>query len=55
VQNDLTYLAILFALFNVSMLFIKACDRLIGSDEEALGRSAEDSRQPDPIVDREAA
>jgi hypothetical protein len=45
VQNDFTYLAILFALFAVSVLFVKACDKLIGPDDVALGRRADDSRE----------
>ncbi|HVM65376.1 MAG TPA: hypothetical protein VMU14_10980 [Acidimicrobiales bacterium] len=55
-QNDVTYLAIMFALFAVSILFIKACDKLIGPDDVALGRRAEDSREePQTGAEREAA
>ncbi len=51
-QNDVTYLAIMLTLFAVSILFIKACDKLIGPDDAALGRRAEDSRE-DPRTDTE--
>jgi len=55
VQNDVTYLAIMFALFAVSVLFVKACDKLIGPDEEALGRRSEDSREAERSPEQEAA
>jgi hypothetical protein len=55
VQNDVTYLAIMFALFAVSVLFVKVCDKLIGPDDMALGRRAEDSREPQRVVESEAA
>jgi hypothetical protein len=55
VQNDVTYVAIMLALFAVSILFIKACDRLIGQDDAALGRQAEDSRVPVQFAEQDAA
>ena len=54
-QNDVTYLAIMLALFAVSVLFVKALDKLIGPDDVALGRRAEDSREPQQGSEREAA
>jgi hypothetical protein len=36
VRNDATYLAIILALFGLMFALVWACDRIIGSDEEAL-------------------
>ncbi len=36
VQNDVTYLAILLALFALMFALVKACDLIIGPDEAAL-------------------
>jgi len=54
-QNDVTYLAIIFILFAVSVLFVKACDKLIGPDEAALGTRAEDSCDAPSTIEQEAA
>jgi len=35
-SNDLTYLAITVAFFALAALFVIGCDKVIGSDEEAL-------------------
>jgi hypothetical protein len=35
-QNDFTYLAILLGLFALMFGLVWACDRIIGSDEEAF-------------------
>jgi hypothetical protein len=35
-MEDLIYLAVLFAFFAFAGLFVVFCDRIIGSDEEAL-------------------
>jgi hypothetical protein len=48
VQNDVTYLAILFGLFAVMFALVKVCDLIIGSDEAELEEHG--SGQPDPIV-----
>jgi hypothetical protein len=37
---DVVYLLILLAVFVVLGLFVVACDRIIGPDEEALAESA---------------
>jgi hypothetical protein len=36
VKNDVTYLAIIFGLFVLAFLLVAVCDRIIGSDEQAL-------------------
>ena len=35
-RNDLTFVAIMIAFFALAALFVIACDKLIGSDDEAL-------------------
>jgi len=54
VRNDVTYLAIIIAFFALAALFVVACDRLIGSDEEALGE-LDDAPAPTPEAEELAA
>ena len=35
-QNDVAYVAIMIAFFALAALFVIACDKIIGSDDEAL-------------------
>jgi hypothetical protein len=42
-MEDLIYVAIVVAFFALMLALVYACDRIIGSDEEALGSS----RAPD--------
>ena len=35
-RNDVTFVAIMVAFFALAALFVIACDKLIGSDDEAL-------------------
>ena len=46
-RNDVTYVAILIAFFALSALFVIACDKIIGSDEEALAVGGEEV-EPEP-------
>jgi hypothetical protein len=46
-RNDFTFLAIMIAFFALAALFVVGCDRIIGSDEEALAVS-EDEQAPSP-------
>jgi len=39
-MQDIVYLLLLLAVFVVLGLFVVACDRIIGPDEEALAESA---------------
>jgi hypothetical protein len=39
-KNDVTYVLILVACFALAVLFVFACDKIIGSDEAALGDQA---------------
>lgn len=41
-RNDVTFVVIMIAFFVVAALFVVACDRLIGSDDDALAVGAED-------------
>jgi len=34
-MSDIVYVAIIIAFFALAALFVKACDRIIGSDEES--------------------
>jgi hypothetical protein len=49
-QNDFTYLAILLGLFALMFGLVRACDRIIGSDEEAL---ADDEGGPSDATARD--
>jgi hypothetical protein len=53
VKNDATYLAIIFGLFVLAFLFVRVCDRIIGTDDEALaeqGGTPEPTEQPEEQV-----
>ena len=45
--NDVLNVAILIAFFALAGLFVIACDKLIGSDEEALAAGGEDQEPVD--------
>ncbi len=51
---DLVFVAVLLALFGVTVLFVGVCDRIIGSDEEAfagkLGEPTEPAGQPERLA-----
>ena len=55
VRNDFTYLVIMTAFFALAALFVVACDRLIGSDDEALGDELGDTPEPAPVAEELAA
>jgi hypothetical protein len=38
-MNDLAFVAIMLAFFAVAVLFVVACDRIIGPDEDELAAS----------------
>ena len=46
-RNDVTYVVIMIAFFALAALFVIACDKIIGSDEEALA-VGEDQIAPEP-------
>ena len=48
-RNDFTYVVIIIAFFAVAALFVVACDKIIGSDEEALETGVEGpATDPEP-------
>ncbi len=46
-KNDIAFVVIRIAFFAVAALFVIACDKIIGSDEEALA-AGEDEQAPAP-------
>jgi hypothetical protein len=46
-RNDVTFVVIMVAFFALAALFVIACDKIIGSDEEALA-AGEDAIAPEP-------
>jgi hypothetical protein len=53
-KNDVTFLAIMIAFFALAALFVIACDKIIGSDEEALAVGGEEPA-PSPVREELAA
>ena len=53
-KNDVTFVAIMIAFFALAALFVIACDKIIGSDEEALA-IGEDVDSVDVTTDQLAA
>ncbi len=43
-RNDVTFVVIMIAFFALAALFVIACDKIIGSDEEALAVGEEEQR-----------
>ncbi len=39
-MNDFSYVAIIVAFFVLAALFVKACDRIIGADDQPVARPA---------------
>jgi len=53
-RNDVTFVVIMIAFFAVAALFVIACDKIIGSDEEALA-IGQDEENPAPEPESLAA
>jgi hypothetical protein len=53
-RNDVTFVVIMIAFFAVAALFVIACDKIIGSDEEALA-IGDDEETPSPEPESLAA
>ncbi len=46
-MGDLLFLAIILAFFGLAVLFVRACDRIIGEEEDALsGETASGAAGP---------
>lgn len=54
-KNDFTYVAILIGFFAVAVLFVIACDKIIGSDAAALAEGATGTPEPEPEAPEQAA
>jgi hypothetical protein len=51
VRNDVTFVAIMIAFFALAALFVIACDKLIGSDEEALAAGGDElDAEPEKVA-----
>ena len=46
-MQDLIYMVVLVVFFALAGLFVVACDRIIGPDEDALAESAHGTLDPD--------
>jgi hypothetical protein len=47
-MNDVVFVAIMLAFFGLAALFVTACDRIIGTDEEAFAGSPAAEPEPEP-------
>jgi hypothetical protein len=47
-MNDFAFVAIMLAFFALTALFVAACDRIIGADEEAFAGSPAADAVQDP-------
>jgi hypothetical protein len=54
-MQDVIYVLALFAFFGLAGLFVVACDRIIGSDEEALAEGIGGAPTAEPSRERSAA
>jgi hypothetical protein len=45
---DLIFIGIIVVFFLIAALFVKACDRIIGPDEEALAQRGTETTTPEP-------
>jgi hypothetical protein len=49
-MNDFAFVAIILAFFVVASLFVVACDRIIGADEEAFKGTAEPEAEQEKLA-----
>jgi len=49
-MNDFAFVAIIVAFFAVAVLFVAACDRIIGPDEDALTRTTSAEGAEDKVA-----
>jgi hypothetical protein len=52
-MQDVVYMLVLVAFFVLAGLFVVACDRIIGPDEEALANTSRSAPDPDATVTSE--
>lgn len=48
---DVVFVGLMVALFALTALFVKACERIIGTDEEAFADSP--AAPPEPVKERD--
>jgi hypothetical protein len=53
-RNDIAFIVIMVAFFALAALFVIACDKIIGSDDEALA-IGEEEPEPTPLPESLAA
>ena len=49
-MNDFAFVAIILAFFVLASLFVTACDRIIGSDDEAFAGPTEAEPQKEKLA-----
>ncbi len=49
-MNDFAFVAIILAFFAVAALFVVACDRIIGADDEAIPGSSEPEAEQEKLA-----
>jgi hypothetical protein len=49
-MNDFAFVAIILAFFVVAALFVVACDRIIGEDEEAFAGAPSADAEQEPMA-----
>jgi hypothetical protein len=54
-MQDVVFMVVLVAFFGLATLFVIACDRIIGRDDEALADGARGAPEPAPKNERLAA
>jgi hypothetical protein len=54
-MQDFVFLLVLVGFFGLATLFVVACDRIIGPDDEALAEGSRGEPEPEPEAERVAA
>jgi hypothetical protein len=49
-MSDVIFLAIIVAFFALAVLFVRLCDRIIGSDEEALAGAPQAAPEEEAVA-----
>jgi len=52
---DVIYVAAMVALFAVTVLFVFACDKIVGKDDQVLAEEGPDAAEVEPVRTRAAA
>jgi hypothetical protein len=54
-MQDVIFMAVLIVFFTLAGLFVVACDRIIGKDDDALAEGARGAPEPGSATERLAA